>query len=278
MGLRGTLAALLAGALALVAGGCGSASLEGVAEAASRTASAESVHFSMTMSQSLPGGQPLVISGSGAFDGPAKKLTMSMDLSGMAAAFGGGSLTPGGLKLEAVMDDLVMYMRMPLLDAMLPAGKRWVRMDLEKLGEQAGVDMQQLMSLGANDPRRMLDYIRTAADLEEAGAETVRGVATTRYRGTIDVAKALEALPAEQRPLAEAAMGMLREAGLDSVPVEVWVDGDGYVRRIRQTYSMELGGRQSAARTELELFGFGTPVDVTVPPAEETVDVSSLGS
>ena len=176
------------------------------------------------------------------------------------------------------MDGLVMYMRMPLLGALLPGGKQWVRMDLEKVGKAAGLDVQQLMGVGGSDPRRMLDYIRSAADLEEVGEDTVRGVATTRYRGTFDVAKALEALPAEQRPLAEAGMAMLRQAGLDKVPVQVWVDDEGYVRRIRQTYAFELAGQRSSTSVELELFGFGDPVEVTVPSADETVDVSSLGS
>jgi hypothetical protein len=277
MRLRAAFAALLLGTLALVAGGCGSASLEGVAEAASKTASASSVHFSMTLSQSVAGGQPVVVKGSGGFDGPAKKLAMSMDMSGMAAAFGGG-LAPGGFEVEAVMDGLVMYLRLPLLDAMLPAGKRWVSMDLAKIGEAAGVNVESLMSVGGNDPRRMLEYLRSATDLEEAGEDTVRGVATTRYRGTLDLQKAIDALPAEQRAAASAAMGLLKQAGLGSVPVQAWVDLEGYVRRIRQTYAYELGGMKSSASLEFDYFGFGQPVDVTVPHAAETVDVSSLGS
>lgn len=278
MGLRATLAALLLSVLAVVATGCGGASLEGVAQAASKTANADSVHFAMTTTQTLPGGQQAAITGEGAFDGPGGKLTMTMDMSSLASAFG-GSVPPGGFRIDAVMDDLVMYMRVPALAAFLPAGKQWVRMDLEKLGESAGLNMQQLMSMGGgNDPRRMLDYIRSAADLEEAGEDTVRGVATTRYSGTFDVTKALDALPAEQRPLAEAGMAMLRQAGLDQVPVQVWVDEDDYVRRIRQTYSLKLGGQQSSTSVELEFFGFGDPVNVTIPPADQTVDVSSLGS
>jgi hypothetical protein len=273
MRLRAALALLVLGTLALVASGCGSASLEGVAGAASKTATASSVHFSMTMSQSVPGGQPVVITGSGGFDGPAKKLAMSMDMSAMAAAFGGGRLAPGGFEIEAVMDGLVMYLRMPLLDTMLPPGKRWVSMDLARLGEAAGVNLESLMSVGGNDPRRMLEYLRSATDLEEVGEDTVRGVATTRYRGSLDLERAVDTLPAEQRQAAEAAMGLLKQAGLGSVPVQVWVDEDGYVRRIRQTYSYEFVGVKSSASLELDYFGFGKPVDVTVPPASETVDV-----
>jgi hypothetical protein len=65
-----------------------------------------------------------------------------------------------------------------------------------------------------------------ARDAVEIGSETVRGVSATRYRLTIDLARADAALPAgvtvPARPYRR----------LSQIPAEVWLDADGLARQI----------------------------------------------
>ena len=66
--------------------------------------------------------------------------------------------------------------------------------------------------------------------VERIGTEDVRGVATTHYRGHIDVAKAIGAsVPDGAARRSSAALGDL--VSTDS-PVDVWIDADGQTRKM----------------------------------------------
>ncbi|HEV2810764.1 MAG TPA: hypothetical protein VGV93_10260 [Acidimicrobiales bacterium] len=91
-----------------------------------------------------------------------------------------------------------------------------------------------------------LEYLRSVTDeVTEVGAETVRGVDTTHYRGTVRLAEA----------------GASRER--DRYPVEVWVDENGRTRRYR---SQTLGTEEILV---WEFFDFGVEVDLSPPPPEK---------
>jgi hypothetical protein len=259
-----TLVSLLASVAAL-ATGC-SAAIDEVAQAATKTGAAPTARFTITISQATPAGQPLVITGRGAFDG-SRRLHLSVDLSRVPSS-------PGSMEL--VLAGRVMYLRMPSLESRLPAGVHWVSLDLGRLAARAGLDLDTLMRYGGSDPRQSLAALAGLADLHEGGEDTVRGVQTTRYRGTLDVRKALESLP-EQPGGARLAERALEAAGVGEIPTEVWVDRDGWIRRVRQTVAPTLGGVGLPASTEVELFAFGEPVHVALPARGDTVDLSRLG-
>jgi hypothetical protein len=52
----------------------------------------------------------------------------------------------------------------------------------------------------------------------------------------------------------------------------VWVDGDGYVRKLDE--SLQAG--PASVKLEATLSDFGTKVDVTPPPADQTTDLLQL--
>jgi hypothetical protein len=59
--------------------------------------------------------------------------------------------------------------------------------------------------------------------------------------------------------------------------MDVWVDGDGRLRRLE--YEMELSdvdGARVAVGVTMELYDFGVEVDVVAPPADETTDLFEL--
>ena len=207
--------ALVAVVLAAIAGGCGGAGqggeqralpvLDDLTPVADATDKADSARYEMTFSMEMPGfDAPFAFSADGAFDTPARKAQMTMDLGSFAKLMGGlagalGGNAPDDLtdaskwKLEMRLDGTVAYMRMPFLESQLPDGKEWVQVDLAKAASLRGVDLADIQSFAkGSDPREALDYLRSiSGELTRLGTEDVRGVPTTHYFAAVDWQKAL---------------------------------------------------------------------------------------
>ena len=98
---------------------------------------------------------------------------------------------------------------------------------------------------------------------------------TTHYRGTVDLRKALEQIPAESR---EGFERVLELVGQTRMPFEVWIDDDGLARRMKYEQPLPAGqGSQDASMgLTMEMYDFGTEIDVEPPPANEVIDLQEL--
>jgi hypothetical protein len=204
--------------------------------------------------------------GEGAYDYDDHVGEMRLDLGGLGDAVGVG-------ELELVFADYVVYYHLPL--GVLPGEKEWIKVDVEALGESAGVDFQQLAQGNQSDPAQYLRWLGAVGkDVEELGAETVRGVETTHYRATVDLDRVVDAAEPEVRDATKVWIDLLkRQLELGEVPIDVWVDEDGLVRRIEQVY--ELDGTRTQITMELDEFGI--EVDAEAPPADQVLDLGDLG-
>jgi hypothetical protein len=296
--LLACLAALLALAVtACGGGGSGQSALPPVeltsfATAAKASSASESARFSLSFSQSLPGtDQALAFGASGAFDTKANRARLEFDLSafvellaGLGEAFGGtvtGDLPtdPDDWKLEALQDGDVLYVRFPLLADQLPDGKTWIRGDAKDLVDQAGGGLDQFGSLAETDPRDAFAYLEAVAGgIETVGTEELRGVATTHYRATVDVAKALELVPAEQRNGLTDLDQMLGQSGLSQIPIDVWLDAEQRVHKFEMAFDLGAPGSGESARSALtmEVWDYGAPLELELPPPDQVVDASAL--
>jgi hypothetical protein len=294
--LQLALVACVAGVLAGCGGGgpAGTApvTLQSLHGAAQKTAGAATGRFAFSLELSAPGApEPLVLRGEGAFDTPADRVALSLDLSsfaellgGLAGALGGKTADLGNAddwRLDAVQDGPVLYMRFPLAASELPAGASWVQADLREAGAPQGVDLDQLRQLAGASPGELLEYLdAVSGSLERVGREEVRGVATTRYRARIDLG-AYERLvpPAERERLGSLLDSLVAESGLREIPVEVWVADDLLVRRLAIAVSAAQpgSGERVEARMRYELFDYGKPVEIEPPPPGDVVEASALG-
>jgi hypothetical protein len=244
-----------------------------VAEAATKTGQAGSVrvHFTGTMT-GIPGG-PFTIAGEGEFEGQRGRMTF--DMSDLAAATGGEL----GGEMEMVMDRFLLYMKFPpAVGSQLPRGKEWIRFDLKEAGKELGVDFEDLLQFQQADPTQSLHYLRGATDdFEEVGSEEVRGVETTHYRGTVDLRKVLEQVPADARDSFERVFELM---DVNELPFEVWIDEDGLARRMKyeQPLPPGSGGEDASMALTMEMFDFGAAVDVEPPPDNEVIDLQELMS
>lgn len=297
--MRFLVLALLAALVGVLAAGCGGGQgstatalpvLDDLAPVAEATEGASSARFELEFQLEMPGfGSPLAFTASGAYDTPAKKAELTMDLgsfaelmSGFAGAFGGdapeGLGDPSKWKLDMRLDGNVAYMRMPFLASELPSGKEWVSIDLAEAARMHGAELGDLQSFAqGSDPRQALDYLRSVAgEVTHVGTEDVRGVPTSHYFAVLDWQKVLAnaAAQANEPGLLDQFQGF--GGTMQNIPIDVWVDGDRLLRKMTMTLSMTAADQEAGGSFSLELFDYGAPVTVEAPPAADVVDALSL--
>jgi hypothetical protein len=278
---RAVLLALVA-ATAIVssvaAAGCGSSSvatLDPVAQAADVTAHAGGAHLALAAQVQADGlSQPVVISGEGFFNYSSEEGKFSLDLTGLPAS-AAAALPSGQLHMEEILKSSAVYVASPLFAGRLPAGARWVKLDLGRLRQAAGLNLQQLVG-GQSNPAQFLQYLRaTGGNVKAVGSDAVRGVPTTHYTATIDLSKVADVAPTSDRGQLRAALQKLIEkTGVSQIPVDAWVDAHRLVRRIAMTLTIPAGSRPASFHLTVDLFDFGSTPTVSAPAASDTYDAT----
>jgi hypothetical protein len=262
--------------LAVVLAGCGGAAsaLDPVAEAATRSADAGGANVKMDMSFTV-GADRGTMTATGKFDRDEGELTF--DMSDLFTGAGAPAAAGGPLRMIYTKEDghSVLYMNMPFLATMLPAGKAWVKADIDRLASTMGANFGQLVGQSSQNPGDTLAMLRAVGDVEEVGRDTLDGVAATRYRATIDLARA-----AEQKGVSKTAVQRLREAGAPAeLPVDVWIgDDDGLPRNMTIDYSAKTAGSPVSTSMTMSFSDWGSDVSVEAPPADEVFDATELAA
>jgi hypothetical protein len=168
----------------------------------------------------------------------------------------------------------VAYVKLPTNFQALVGGKTWIQADLPTIDGLAGQQLG-LPALGSGlDMTGMLDWLRgVSSDVTQIGTDIIHGVATTHYRASVDLTKAVANAPAAVRSGVERAA----QAVGQTIPVEVWVDGQGRLRQL--TATIDPGNAQAPSDlgpsttgpvvATVDLWDFGAPVTVTAPPADQ---------
>lgn len=130
-----------------------------------------------------------------------------------------------------------------------------LRMDTGGLRDQAG-----------SNPAREAAFLAAADDVRRVGTEKVDGVATTHYTGTANLDDLRSSLKGKEKK------GLLQydRLGVDKLTLDVWIDGDDHVKRLR-TQGTASHGKLDTTVTFLD---FGRPVTVRAPAAGDTVDLA----
>lgn len=269
----GIAAALAIAATAAVAAGCGGGNpssalqLDPVAVAATKTQNAGAAHVRMNLAVSAMG-QRFRMHGAGAIDGTSAQLTLKL---GPMAGLIGSQLDRATIreKLLEQNGDYVIYMRAPTLSSELPGGQAWLKLDLSKLGESAGIEMSKALSGSQFQPTDMLSMLEAeGAKVQKIGPATIGGVSTTHYRVKIDLAKALQSKGLTS-PMLEDLAGRLKTAS-----ASVWIGTDGLVRRIRLSYGVPQAAMHMSMK--MDLSDYGARVTIAAPPGSQVFDLTQL--
>lgn len=245
---------------------------------------AESAQALFTFTLEAPPGfedQAVSFGGGGEFDFANRRSRTTIEFT---AALGGDGLdptVPEQLQMEVLTDADKAYLRVPSLSRQVPGAPEWFAVDFDELARVTG---KRSLGLGASDPSQTLEYLRGASkDLEEIGAEPVRGEDATHYRARVDLDRAVSLAPEAQRSLVGDAVAQFKsQFGTAEFPVDVWIDGDGLPRRLR--YELDLADYDASGEVPegaimsftMELFNFGTPVTIEPPPANQVGDLAAI--
>jgi hypothetical protein len=245
-----------------------------IAASSDATAAEQTARF-ITSIDSTEGDDRVQVTAEGAVDLQTQNLSLRMDIAG---SLGLGSSDAGGSgagTAEVRVVDGVFYIDLGDLgdDAeALTDGKRWLQLDFSGLTGMLGSDA---VSTESSNPVDGLEALRgVSSDVTEVGPESLRGVESTHYRATIDLAKALAKAPSGAR---DGARDLLDRAGAPTIPVDVWLDAEGRVRKYTmQVDGSSFGARSSTVAVTYEFYDFGEPVDISAPPADEVADLGSM--
>jgi hypothetical protein len=247
-----------------------------VADAATKTSSLKSYRVQTTTTLKL-GKRDVTFKGDGVFAPKGRRGRLSLDMSALNQ-ISGAEGSPYNLgHAQFVLDGTTIYMRIPLLKQLNPSLKPWVKLDLGQAGRTRALDFGAFLQFGqGGDPTQALEYLRATGKLDKEGTEKLRGVSTTQYKGTVDLRKVAEKAPTTLRAeLRTNAKRLIALTGSSKIPVDVWVDDGGYVRKERYTEKLELQGHKVDVVASVELSDFGTPVIAPVPPAADVSDFSA---
>jgi hypothetical protein len=158
--------------------------------------------------------------------------------------------TGGQVKMLMIGDRHALYISSDLLGS-LPDGRRW--MELSFSSGQAPTSSLP----GGGSAEQSLAMLEKAADVEEVGDEEVRGVATTRYRGTMHSSG--------------------DQAGRSPLRVETWIDARERILRMRLINSQVGGGGHSAGiDMQMDFLDFAAVPRIEMPDPNEVFDGSNL--
>lgn len=271
--MRKTLVALGTGAAAgaLLLGACTSSptaapapSQKGIEAVYANTLAARTAAMSLDVSVSGAGlgRQDVSITGTGLIDMVNREAQFTAQVPGT-----GGSIE------ERVVGG-VLYVRIPGAQSAL-GGKTWASVDISQYLASQGGGLGSLTG-STTDPSQILSLLQGVSDsVTTVGTTQVGGVAVTEYRATLDLTK----LAASNPQLAGSLRQLSSQIHLSSIPIEIFVDSEGHLRRMVMDLSFDpsaLPGAPSSGaagpvdvKMTVNLSNFGTPVQVSAPPAAD---------
>lgn len=172
---------------------------------------------------------------------------------------------PGMGQMAMRLVDDVFYVKLP---QEVQPGKSWVRIDpngTDPASKALAASLKQMKEQG--DPSQMLKQLEGAGEITGSKQEDLNGKPTTHYTVTVDVNKA-----AQQSGMEEM-IGAARQAGITTIPLDVWVDQESLPVRIAMEMNIkdpsQPNGQQVPVKFSVDYTDWGKPVNVAAPPPAE---------
>ncbi|EHN76421.1 MULTISPECIES: hypothetical protein [Streptomyces] len=154
-------------------------------------------------------------------------------------------------------------------------GKRWIKFDLSGTGVDEQMNQMGSASQADKNPATESTFLTGAKDVEKVGTETVDGVKTTHYKGTVALADLEKSIGDEDeatREKREKSLEQYEKMGVDKLTMDMWVDGDDQTKQFRMRADADKGPLDMT----FTFLGVNEPVKVTAPPAAEVADLAEM--
>ncbi|CAM5696208.1 hypothetical protein STENM327S_04297 [Streptomyces tendae] len=195
------------------------------------------------------------------------KLAMSMKMTALDQGADGTA--------EIRLVDNAMYIGGGAEAAKEMDGKSWIKFDMSALGADEELNQLGGASQADKNPATESTFLTGAKDVEKVGTETVDGVKTTHYKGTVSLADLEKTIGDEgeaTREKRQKSLEQYEKMGVDKLTIDMWVDGDDQAKQFRMRGDADKGPMDMT----ITFLGFNEPVKVTAPPAAETADLAEM--
>jgi hypothetical protein len=206
----------------------------------------------MRITAEVVGGEPAAIAGKGAFDlgRHAGQLTLTLPND------------QGSLAVVNVGNTYYVKSPVPQL-ARLAKGRPWIGVNTATLTAGERSRLLGTARLPADtDPVAEMGILRgLTGQAEDLGPTILPELGPVRgYRMLADLRKATRSLQPDMRK-------RFQQLGITTLPVDLWLDGFGFLRRIRYTLEQQRLVSGPGVSVTADFSDFGKPVKITVPPA-----------
>ena len=217
-----------------------------------------------TMTMSLSSAMNISVTLSGSGDENIQTHMAAMNLSETSSFSSAMSLT-----INEIIDGSNVYLGSSIFKDLPMVTKPWIEMN------SAANTTSTAFENALTDPTELLTFLSKVGSVTTVGQATVGGVSTTEYTADVDISKAAAIEGASQDMISA-----MQCIGTTNFPMNIWIDSSGYTRQIQFNWVIsDLSGANSKATMSMTVgfSNFGEAVSVSVPPASEVQNYSSLG-
>jgi len=218
---------------------------------------------------------PLTFIHRAAFDRPSGRAEAATDMSGAARALAAAGEPLDGDWSEptrVVVDGETVYSQLgPMAESLGRAPTDWTSAQVVTVVARGATDNDTLAL--ALDPLGPLDLLeRPVVASSDEGVDDLHGVPAARLRATLALGGPTPDGATDPSPGSFEAR--LVAAGIAELPVDVWLDEAGAVRRLVVRVDGALLGREDgpSMTTTFDVHAIGEPVEVEVPDPGDVVD------
>ena len=177
---------------------------------------------------------------------------------------------PDGIHL--LMSGTTEYMNMGATGAKEFGGKHWLKIDFSTLGADGKTLAAAMDKNSSQDPAAAVKLLTSSGDIKRVGKETVDGVSTTHYAGTVDIGKLVKQSLGDDAGL-KSIVDQADKAGMSTEAVDMWINDQNLPVKVHETASTAKGAVDITIRYSDYS---NTPVQIALPPTSDTTDLASL--
>lgn len=227
-----------------------------------------SARIAVTATSSLPNGAEFRVLTDGTFDVRAHVGAAGVDGGNLVRMLGDqGAIALGFVPSDLVFTQRDVFLHYEDLPETVPGQLPWADASFKQLtGRPQWPDQGAVSALALTTPAHVAAFLTSARKtLVEIGNEPVRGASSTHYQGVADLSKTAAAAPALMRGALRGQMRALAASlGTAELPIDVWLDAKGRLRRVQ----IDLGATAEAAQAASDVEA--STSEATAPKGETT--------
>jgi hypothetical protein len=154
-------------------------------------------------------------------------------------------------------------------------GKTWIKFDMSALGDKNLGATTPGAGAADQNPAAESTFLTGAKNVKKVGTETVDGVKTTHYSGTVTLADLKASFKDEAKAVREQREKSLQQyekLGVDKLTMDMWVDGQDHTKQFRMQGAADKGPLDMT----ITFLDYNKPVTVAAPPAKDTADLAEM--